>query len=51
MTTKSDTARDTLQRDITESLLRLKLARARRASGEVKICEKRLNELLDRWVS
>lgn len=51
MTATPDTARETLERDITEALLRLKLARARRAREEVVICEKRLNELLDRWSS
>ena len=37
-----------LERDITEALLRLKLARARREREETRICEKRLDWLLDR---
>lgn len=46
--TADDTARETLERDITEALSRLKLARARDADEEVAICEKRLDWLLDR---
>ena len=48
MTCTPDTARDNLERDITEALLRVKLARARREREEVVICEKRLDYLLDR---
>ena len=48
MMTKSDTARATLERDITEALLRLKLARSQRDRKETEVCEKRLNRLLDR---
>lgn len=51
MTCAPDTARETLERDITEALLRLKLARAerdRKATGE---CAERLDWLLDRWVA
>ena len=49
MTATRDTARDNLERDITEALLRVKLARARREREEVVICEKRLDWLLDRY--
>lgn len=49
MTATSDTARETLERDITEALLRLKLARSNRDRKEAEVCEKRLNWLLDRW--
>ena len=38
----------TLHRDITEALLRLKLARSQRDRKEEQVCEKRLNWLLDR---
>lgn len=47
MMTKSGTVRADLERDITEALLRLKLARARREREETRICEKRLDWLLD----
>lgn len=47
--TKSDTTRSTLERDITESLLRLKLARAQRDQKEAALAEKKLNRLLERW--
>jgi len=46
--TKPDTARFELERDITESLLRLKLARSQRDHKETRVCEKRMNWLLDR---
>lgn len=46
--TLSDTARVTLERDITEAMLRLKLARARRDRKETEVCQKRLDWLLDR---
>jgi hypothetical protein len=39
---------DTLHRDITEALLRLKLARSQRDRKEEQVCEERLNRLLDR---
>jgi hypothetical protein len=39
---------DTLHRDLTEALLRLKLARCQRDRKEEQVCEKRLNWLLDR---
>jgi hypothetical protein len=48
MTTKSDTARASLQRDITEALLRLKLARAKRDRKDIKECQEKLDWLLDR---
>lgn len=51
MTATSDTAQESLERDITEALLRLNLARARREGEESRICERRLNELLDRWAA
>lgn len=47
----SDTARATLERDITEALLRLKLARAQRDRKETEVCEKRLDWLLDRFAA
>lgn len=46
--TLSDTSRATLERDITEALLRLRLARAERDRKGSEVCEKRLNWLLDR---
>ena len=45
----SDTPRATLERDLTEALLRLRLARSRRDRKETEVCEKRLNWLLDRF--
>ena len=48
MTFTSDTARATLERDITEALLRLRLARANRDRKEADVCGKRLDWLLDR---
>lgn len=48
MNTQSETGLATLHRDLTESLLRLKLARSERNRKEVEVCEKRLNWLLDR---
>ena len=44
----SDTARATLERDITEALLRLRLARAQRSGKDVEVFTKRLDWLLDR---
>lgn len=46
--TREDTARADLERDITESKLRLDLARAKRDRSDEKECERRLNWLLDR---
>lgn len=46
--TLSDTSRATLERDITEALLRLRLARAERDRKKSEVCENRLNWLLDR---
>lgn len=47
----SDTARAGLERDITEAMLRLRLARARRDRKEVEVCQRRLDWLLDRWIA
>lgn len=51
MTCAPDTARETLERDITEALLRLRGARERDAGEEIAICGKRLDWLLDRWMA
>lgn len=48
MAAVSDTRRATLQRDLTEALLRLKLARSARDRKEERAFEKRLDWLLDR---
>jgi AAA+ superfamily predicted ATPase len=48
MAVLSRTSRTTLQRDITEALLRLKLARATRDGKEELAQQERLNRLLDR---
>lgn len=48
MTATSETARATLERDLTDALLRLKLARAQRNKKDTEVFEKRLNWLLDR---
>ena len=48
MAVLSRTSRTTLQRDITEALLRLKLARATRDGKEALAQQERLNRLLDR---
>lgn len=40
--------RDTLYRDLTETLLRLKLARSQRNRKDTEVFENRLNWLLDR---
>lgn len=47
----SDTARAGLERDITDALLRLKLARAQRNRKDVEVFGKRLDWLLDRWLA
>lgn len=39
---------NTLHRDCTEALLRLKLARTQRNKKDIEVYEKRLNWLLDR---
>ena len=44
----TETGLATLHRDTTETLLRLRLARAQRDRKETEVCEKRLNWLLDR---
>ncbi len=49
MTATPDTAKVSLERDITEALLRLRLARAHRDRKETDVCEKRLDWLLDRF--
>lgn len=46
--TMSETNRSGLERDLTEALLRLKLARAGRDRAEIEDRENLLNELLDR---
>jgi hypothetical protein len=48
MMTKSVATRAALERDITEALLRLKLARAQRDRKEMDVCDEKLNRLLDR---
>lgn len=50
MTATSDT-HSTLERDLTEALLRLKLARAGRDRAEIEDRENLLNELLERWAA
>jgi hypothetical protein len=51
-TTTPDTGtRALLQRDITEALLRLRLARCQRDRKEIEVCEKRLDWLLDRFAA
>lgn len=49
--TMSDTARATLERDITDALLRLRLARAQRNKKDTEVFGHRLDWLLDRWLS
>lgn len=49
--TISPTARATLERDLTEALLRLKLARAQRNRKDIEVFTKRLNWLLDRFAA
>jgi hypothetical protein len=44
----SDTTRNTLHRDLTEALLRLRLARTQRNKKDTEVFEKRLNWLLER---
>ena len=39
---------ETLHRDTTEALLRLRLARSQRDRKETEVCEKRLDGLLER---
>lgn len=39
---------ETLHRDTTEALLRLRLARSQRDRKEIEVCEKRLDWLLER---
>ena len=51
MTTIADPARVNLQRDITEALLRLRLARAERDRKEAEVCAQRLDWLLDRFAA
>lgn len=48
MTATPNIPRLDLERDITEALLRLKLARAQRVQADIVECERRLNWLLDR---
>lgn len=47
-TAEPDTAREDLRRDITEALLRLRLARAERDRKAAEAAETALNALLDR---
>lgn len=44
----SDTSRSILERDLTETLLRLRLARVQRHRHDSEVFEHRLNWLLDR---
>ena len=48
MTSMSEATRETLYRDLTETMLRLKLARIQRNKKDTEVFEKRLNWLLDR---
>ena len=48
MIATADPTRTTLQRDITEALLRLKLARCQRDRQEIQVHEEKLDWLLDR---
>lgn len=48
MTATPDTARESLERDITEALLRLKLARALRDRKRAEECAQKMDWLLDR---
>ena len=44
----STATRETVYRDLTEAMLRLKLARIQRNRKDIEVFEKRLNWLLDR---
>jgi hypothetical protein len=48
MAPRAATVRANLHRDITEALLRLKLARAERDRALTKTCQQELDRLLDR---